>query len=70
MGLLVSPPLESEAALEKTPELGAEDVAQGCGPAAPPGGNEENGRRGSQRMYPFTSLAPEVGAPGFPPLQY
>ena len=49
----------------RTPELGAEDVAQGCGPAAPPGGNEENGLRGPQRMNPFTSLGPE--AQEFPP---
>lgn len=57
MGLLVS---LSGRLFWRTPELGAEDVAQGCGPAAPPGGNEENGRRGPQRMNPFTSLGPEV----------
>ena len=36
-------------ACRRTPEPGTEDVAQGCGLAAPPGGDEENGRRGPQR---------------------
>lgn len=40
----------------RTPEPGAEGVAWGCGLAAPPGGDEKNGRRVPQRMSLLNSL--------------
>lgn len=58
---------ESQESLEKrrTPEPGWK-TAQGCGLAAPPGGDKENGFRDFQRMSPPYSLLPNMDALGSP----